>query len=159
ANPSALRPRLLDTLRRVLEAQGRTALVRQQDERIAVFLPSGGLDASALGRLSESLRVAAASAFDDTTVSLGIGRPYPDVAGLSTGYGEAEEALEIGQMLLGGNRSTYFGDLGIRRLLFPLRDSPELRAFYDEFLGALDGYDERHGTELIRTLEGFFAHH
>jgi purine catabolism regulator len=81
------------------------------------------------------------------------------VGGLATGYHEAEEALLIGQELAGGNCTIYFGDLGIRRLLFPLRDSPELRAFYDEFLGALEAYDERHGTELIRTLEGFFAHH
>jgi hypothetical protein len=44
-------------------------------------------------------------------------------------------------------------------LLFPLRDSPELHAFYAEYLGALESYDARHGTELIRTLEGFFAHH
>ena len=85
--------------------------------------------------------------------------PYAGVTGLATGYREAEEALLIGQELLGGDRTTYFGDLGIRRLLFPLRDSPELRAFYAEYLGALESYDERHGTELIRTLEGFFTHH
>ena len=92
-------------------------------------------------------------------LSLGAGRPYAGVTGLAAGYREAEEALLIGQELLGGDRTTYFGDLGIRRLLFPLRDSPELRAFYAEYLGALESYDERHGTELIRTLEGFFTHH
>jgi PucR family transcriptional regulator, purine catabolism regulatory protein len=152
------RPRLLDVLRRVLDSQQRAALVRQQDDRVAVFWPAGP-DGMAPTDEGESLRHAATGALDGVPLSLGIGRPHLGIAGLSTGYHEAEEALRIGQALLGGNRTTYFGDLGIRRLLFPLRDSPELRAFYDEFLGALENYDERHGTELIRTLEGFFAHH
>src|SRR5581483_7858162 len=108
---------------------------------------------------ADALRAETALGLLDTMVSVGIGRPHAGVGGLNASYHEAAEALLIGQALLGGGCATYFGDLGIRRLLFPLRDSPELREFYDEFLGALDGYDERHGTELIRTLEGFFAHH
>jgi purine catabolism regulator len=152
------RPRLLDVLRRVLDAQQRAALVRQQDDLVAVFLPAGTNGAAPIDE-AESLRRAATGALEGLPLSLGVGRPHLGIAGLSAGYHEAEEALRIGQALLGGNRTTYFGDLGIRRLLFPLRDSPELRAFYDEFLGALESYDERHGTELIRTLEGFFAHH
>ena len=153
------RPRLLDALRRTLEARERSALVRQQDERVAVFMPLVGAEMAAVAREGEALRLSAAVMLDGSTLSVGVGRPHTSVAGLTTGYREAEEALLIGQALLGGNCTTYFGDLGIRRLLFPLRDSPELREFYDEFLGALESYDDRHGTELIRTLEGFFAHH
>jgi PucR family transcriptional regulator, purine catabolism regulatory protein len=154
-----LRPRLLDAIRRALEPSQRPALVRQQDAQVAVFVPLAGTDSPAIAREAETLRQAAATMLDGTTLTVGIGRPHGGVPGLSVGYREAAEALLIGQVLLGGNRTTSFGDLGIRRLLFPLRDSPELREFYDEFLGSLESYDERHGTELIRTLEGFFAHH
>jgi PucR family transcriptional regulator, purine catabolism regulatory protein len=150
------RPRLLDALRRVLDAQQRPALLRQDGERVAVFVPLAPEGAAQDG---EALRQAAATMLSGAALSVGAGRPYGGVAGLATGYHEAEEALVIGQELLGGARTTYFGDLGIRRLLFPLRDSPELRTFYAEYLGALESYDERHGTELIRTLEGFFTHH
>jgi len=150
------RPRLLDALRRVLGARERPALLRQDGEHVVVFLPPGE---AAPAREAEAVRQAAAAMLGGVPLSVGVGRPYAGVAGLSAGYREAEEALHIGQELLGGDRTTYFGDLGIRRLLFPLRDSAELRAFYAEYLGDLESYDERHGTELIRTLEGFFAHH
>ncbi|HLH25095.1 MAG TPA: helix-turn-helix domain-containing protein [Chloroflexota bacterium] len=153
------RPRLLDPLRRALQARQRAALVRQHEQHVAVFLPVAGADVARLRAEADALRREATAGLPATAVSVGIGRPYAGVAGLSTSYHEAAEALLIGQALLGGGCATYFGDLGIRRLLFPLRGSPELRAFYEEFLGALDSYDERHGTELIRTLEGFFAHH
>jgi purine catabolism regulator len=149
------RPRLLDGLRRALDGQQRPALLRQDGDRVAVFVP---LSAGEPAEYAETLRQGAAAILG-AVVSVGVGRPHRSVAGLGAGYHEATEALLIGQELLGGDRTTYFADLGIRRLLFPLRDSPELRAFYGEYLGALESYDERHGTELIRTLEGFFAHH
>lgn len=151
------RPRLRDTVRRVIDERGGAALLRQQGERMVAFVPALGDDAEPAAY--ESLRRAVSHGLDGVDMSLGVGRPYAGVNGLAASYREAEEALAIGQSLLGGGRTSYFGDLGIRRLLFPLRDSPELRAFYDEYLGALESYDERHGTELIRTLEGFFAHH
>jgi purine catabolism regulator len=146
-------------MRRALEAHPRPALVRQHEDHVAVFVPLGGAEMARVRSEADALRREAIAGFPNTAVSVGIGRPYAGVAGLNTSYHEAAEALLIGQALLGGGCATYFGDLGIRRLLFPLRDSPELREFYEEFLGALDSYDERHGTELIRTLEGFFAHH
>jgi PucR family transcriptional regulator, purine catabolism regulatory protein len=153
------RPRLLDPLRRALDTQQRAALVRQHEEHVAVFLPRAGATIVQMRADADALRREATAGLPATAVSVGIGRPYAGVAGLSASYHEAAEALLIGQALLGGGCATYFGDLGIRRLLFPLRNSPELREFYEEFLGSLDAYDERHGTELIRTLEGFFAHH
>jgi PucR family transcriptional regulator, purine catabolism regulatory protein len=153
------RPRLLDAMRRALDAQQRPALMRQHEDHVAVFLPLGRADVAQVRADADALRREAAAGLPDIGVSVGIGRAYAGVAGLNASYHEAAEALLIGQALLGGGCTTYFGDLGIRRLLFPLRNSPELREFYEEFLGALDSYDERHGTELIRTLEGFFAHH
>ncbi|MBX5492960.1 MAG: helix-turn-helix domain-containing protein [Chloroflexi bacterium] len=152
------RLRLRDALRRVLDERGTPYLLRQEEERVVAFVPASPATARG-GRLPEALRQTLAELLDDAAVSLGVGRAYRGVTGLSASYQEAAEALAIGQALLGGSRTTHFADLGIRRLLFPLRGSPELQAFYDEFLGALETYDERHGTELIRTLEGFFAHH
>jgi purine catabolism regulator len=152
------RLRLRDALRRLLDERGVPYLLRQEEGRVVAFVPASPAMARG-GPGPEALRQALAGVLDGGPVSLGVGRAYAGLAGLSTSYHEAAEALAIGQALLGGSRTTHFADLGIRRLLFPLRGSPELKAFYDEFLGALESYDERHGTELIRTLEGFFAHH
>ncbi|MBI2861273.1 MAG: helix-turn-helix domain-containing protein [Chloroflexi bacterium] len=90
------------------------------------------------------------------TFSLGIGRYHPDLKGLQRSYHEAQQALQIGQRLFGPGRVTYFGDLGVYRLLAPLKGSPELRDFYQEVLAGLAEYDTRTKSELVKTLQAFF---
>ena len=109
--------------------------------------PARELAQGLLGRLPEPERV-----------SIGIGRYRPGLAGLRTGYHEAEQALSIGRHLFGPGQVTCFADLGVYRLLFALRDDPELADFCRETLSALAEYDARNGTELVRTLDAFFAH-
>src|SRR5262249_26080147 len=79
------RPRLLDVLRRVLDAQQRAALVRQQDDLVAVFLPAGTNGTAPIDE-AESLRRAATGALEGLPLSLGVGRPHLGIAGLSAGY-------------------------------------------------------------------------
>ena len=80
----------------------------------------------------------------------------PGIAGLALSYREADQALAIGRALLGGGRCVHFEHLGVQRLLFQLRDNPELASFYDDLLGKLQAHDERQGAELVNTLEAFF---
>ncbi|HKO25734.1 MAG TPA: helix-turn-helix domain-containing protein, partial [Chloroflexota bacterium] len=47
--------------------------------------------------------------------------------------------------------------LGVYRLLFRLRESPELETFCDELLGPLERYDKARGTDLLHTLERYLA--
>jgi purine catabolism regulator len=92
-------------------------------------------------------------------IAIGVGRVYEGLDGLRRAFREAEQALEIGQQLFGPAGLTYFGDLGIYRLLFPLRDTTDLTAFYTETLGPLVEYDRRTNGELLHTLEVYFACH
>lgn len=89
--------------------------------------------------------------------SAGLGRHHPGLKGIATSYQEAQQALAIAQSLLGGNCSAYFGNLGSYRLLFLLRESPELHDFYQETLGKLAEYDRKNGSDLVETLETFFS--
>jgi purine catabolism regulator len=52
-----------------------------------------------------------------------------------------------------------YGDLGLYRVLHTLRDSPELRAFYEQTLGPLVEYDRRTGQSYVETLETYFECH
>jgi purine catabolism regulator len=76
---------------------------------------------------------------------------------LAPRYREARQALMIGRRLFATQPVTYFGELGIYRLLFHLHGSEDARAFYDEVLGALIKYDRRTDNELVETLEAYFA--
>lgn len=91
------------------------------------------------------------------TVTAGVGRMGRGASGLRKSFREAEQALSIGQRLLGGNRTTSYDELRVYRLLLPLVGSGEMRAFSDEVLGRLIEYDGKHSGELVRTLEAFFA--
>ncbi|MBI4330541.1 MAG: helix-turn-helix domain-containing protein [Chloroflexi bacterium] len=87
------------------------------------------------------------------TVALGLGRYYPGAGGIRLSLQEAEQALTLGVRLFGPGSATYFGDLGVYRLLFSLKTAGELEAFQQEYLGRLLEYDQKHGGELIATLD------
>ncbi len=89
-------------------------------------------------------------------VSAGIGGLYSGPEGIRRSHQEARQALNIGRRLHGQGTATHFGDLGIFRLLFAVRDLPDLRAFYEDSLGKLLAYDQEHNAELVRTLGAFF---
>ncbi len=86
----------------------------------------------------------------------GVGRSAEAVAAYRT-VDEARESMFIARRLFGGSRVMPYDDLGIYPLL--LRGgatSAELRAFSDRILAPLRAYDEKHQTELIRTLRLYF---
>ena len=86
----------------------------------------------------------------------GVGRFAEAISAYRT-VEEARESMFIARRLFGGSRVMPYDDLGIYPLL--LRGgatSAELRAFSDRILAPLRAYDEKHQTELIRTLRLYF---
>ncbi len=90
-------------------------------------------------------------------LSIGVGRRAQTIEALPRSYQEARQALMIGRRLFAGQPVTYFGELGVYRLLFHLRDTEDVQAFYEEVLGPLLEYDRRTENELVDTLETYFA--
>ena len=86
----------------------------------------------------------------------GVGRPAEALLTHRT-VDEAREAMFIARRLFGGSRVMPYDDLGVYPLL--LRGGAtqvELRTFSDRILAPLRAYDEKHQTELIRTLRLYF---
>ena len=86
----------------------------------------------------------------------GVGRPAEAIFAHRT-VEEARESMFIARRLFGGSRVMPYDDLGVYPLL--LRGgatSAELREFSDRILAPLRAYDEKHQTELIRTLRLYF---
>ncbi len=107
------------------------------------------LSKDAAGKLSTNL---------EGRVSLGLGRCHAGPGGISLSYREAEQTLALGLRLFGPGSATYFGDLGVYRLLFYLKPGGELETFYEEYLGRLSEYDKKHRADLIVTLEARLRH-
>lgn len=85
-------------------------------------------------------------------LTLGMGRVYSGNEGLRLSFQEAEQALILGKRLFGDGSVSFFGDLGIYRLLLSV-SVEELQSYYRQSLGRLVDYDDQHGGELIHTLK------
>ena len=83
-----------------------------------------------------------------------------DVVGLldvARGVAAAEASLAIARRIYGGGRVASYEELGAYPLLFGGADSEALRRFADATLAPLRAYDEKHQTELERTLRLYFS--
>lgn len=99
----------------------------------------------ALTRLQEQLGLCCAA---------GVGS-LCDLAEAHKSYAEAREALRIGSRLKGPGHITLYSELGVYRVL---RTEDKVAAkFCSEYLGPLLQYDEKHHTELLKTLSTYFA--
>jgi len=94
---------------------------------------------------------------EDARCNAGISRLVHGVSGLRSGVAQAMEATGLGALIDDHHSPYHYEDLGLYRLLSGLRDRDELQRFYEEMLGALITYDAMHETDLVYSLEVFFA--
>ena len=89
-------------------------------------------------------------------VSGGVGGTAPPIE-ITSCLERAEAALAIGRRIFGPGRVTVYDDLGAYALLYGGASVEELRGFSRRVLAPLRDYDEKHQTELERTLHRYFA--
>lgn len=90
-------------------------------------------------------------------ITAGIGRPYAGVRNVSKSYQEALTAVKVGSLIDRGPNVCFFEDLGPFRFLYELRDSQDMQSFHREVIGTIRLYDNQHNTNLLETLECYFA--
>ncbi|MFF4474171.1 PucR family transcriptional regulator [Streptomyces sp. NPDC001599] len=104
----------------------------------------------------ERVARAALDAAPGATVS--VGAPAGDLADVARSFREAArvaEATEPGRPLPCGRSFHERADIGLRRLLYALRDDPRVQDYAERRLGPLLDHDARHGTDLVATLRGY----
>ena len=138
--------------------EGDPALLWQHSDAVVVLLPvRRNMTPAELAKRAESMRATVQARLNGPSISAGVGRIYDDPARLNRSYVEAREAVRIGLATAGTGATTPFDGLGVYRLLFRLRESPELEGFCDELLGPLERYDKARGTDLVYTLDRYLA--
>ena len=88
--------------------------------------------------------------------AIGMGRPAAGAEHLQESLVEARHACRFARQRRPEHIATY-AEVGTHQLLLALQDDGALSAFRDAVLGPVVEYDERRGTELLRTLELFLA--
>jgi len=90
-------------------------------------------------------------------LSIGVGRNYKDVYKLSASMREANRAVENLQLNNNASEPIHYDDLGIYRILSYEELQPELLQFYKETLEPLVKYDKEKDSDLVETLNCYFA--
>lgn len=123
---------------------------------LLVFVPVlRTLDASNAKTAASLLPRSAARRKPHLHVSGGVGMLRPLLA-LAESVAAADAALAIGRRVYGDGRVVSYDDLGAYPLLYEGADPQRLRAFATEALAPLRAYDDKHQTELERTLKLYF---
>jgi hypothetical protein len=121
-----------------------------------VFVPAArAVDASNAKTAAGLLPKNAARRKAPLRISGGVGTlQTPDA--VHAGVAAAEAALAIGRRVYGSGRVAVYDELGAYPLIFQGADVERMRSFAARVLEPLRQYDEKHETELERTLKLYF---
>ncbi len=145
---AALRPRLAAEAAR--HARARDGLAGLHEGRVVLLAPTDGP-----GPLARSLAAELGHTLG-TPVTAGSAGPAAGPEGLPGVYAEALRCLEALHALGHTGDGAGLPDLGFLGVL--LGDGADVGAYVEQVLGPVIAYDTQRGTELVRTLEAYFAH-
>ena len=152
-----LRERLTELIRLEALAVDPDAFVASQRDGALILLDPGAQDlASRKGgalALGESIVKRIGDQDMGSTVTVGVGRDFPSLDGLTESYRQAVTAASVGSSRLGGSQALHFDELGIHRILHVLQTHDNQPP---DALAALVDYDRRHNTDLVKTLKVYF---
>ena len=146
--PHADRLRATAVATRIAAAEG--GLAGRHDGDVVLILP--GDDALALAR-----QVHERLTDPGVVVTLGVVGPVSGVDAYAGAWAEARQCVVA---LLALGRAGEVADpagLGLTRLLLGTTGPDELAAFLERTLGPVRDYDDRRGTDLVGTLEAWYA--
>lgn len=139
----------------VFRAQGDLGIL-ERGITLLLFVPAArALDASNAKTAASLFPKSVARRKAQLRISGGVGTVETPTA-LHASANAAEAALAIGRRIYGAGRIALYDDLGAYRLLYEGADVERFRHFADEVLAPLRNYDEKHQTELERTLKHYF---
>ncbi|WP_406345624.1 helix-turn-helix domain-containing protein [Streptomyces sp. NBC_00648] len=137
-------------------AATRHGLAATRDGGTVLLLPLGPADTPA--EVARQLAKQLGGALHER-VTVGASAPVEAPAarpgGIAEAYAEARRCLEALRLLGRPGEGAAAQDLGFLGLL--LADTRDIEGFVDRTLGAVVAYDERRGTDLVRTLDAYFA--
>ncbi|WP_167155713.1 GAF domain-containing protein [Streptomyces sp. MBT27] len=84
-----------------------------------------------------------------------VAAPAATPPAIATAYAEARRCLEALRLLGRSGEGAAAQDLGFLGLL--LADTRDIAGFVERTIGAVVAYDRRRGTDLVRTLDAYFA--
>ncbi len=110
-----------------------------------------------LKRKTAEIREQLVARLHGSDVCCGVGRPARGFDNLRQSFQEAEDSVQMCRELQTQARSTFFGNSSLYNLLLALKNPTELQRFCMTWLSDLITYDEQQHSELLDTLNTYFA--
>lgn len=107
-------------------------------------------------RIGDKIIKAVDLKYQQTKVSIGIGRHCTNVRLLWKSYQEARKAMLLGNSY--EKKALHFDDIGVYKILSQDNIKNELVTFYENTISPLCEYDKARNTEFIATLKAYFEH-
>jgi sugar diacid utilization regulator len=137
-------------------AATRHGLAAARDGGTVLLLPLGeGETPAALARQSAKHLGGALHEHVTVGASAPVAAPAARTADVADAYGEARRCIEALRLLGRSGEGAAAQDLGFLGLL--LADSGDITGFVARTVGEVVAYDQRRGTDLVRTLDAYFA--
>jgi len=157
--PPSLR-RLETAVNWVLTNHSRSALVHIYGEKhVCVFQALKDVeDMETAHELGRRIWEQVETEFPEAKLIAGMSGPAPALAQWPQVYDEALQAMQLGERLQ-LKQVVEFNSLGVYQLLVQLEQIPAVRTFTKQVIGPLVTYDEEHRSNLVQTIDAYFAHH
>ncbi len=137
-------------------AATRHGLAAARDGGTVLLLPlEDGVNASTTARRLAAQLGAAVHAEVTVGASTRVPAPAAHPEAVAAGYAEAQRCVDALRVLGRGGEGAAAEDFGFLGLL--LADSRDVGGFVRRTIGAVTDYDTRRGTDLVRTLDAYFA--
>jgi len=160
--PPSLR-RLETTINWLLQSHNRPALVHVYGgDHICIFQALRDNDAevsfSSVYELDRRVREQIRSEYPGQRLLSGLAGPANNLMEWPIVYRQALQAMNLGKRLQ-LHQLVEYNSLGIFQLLAQLDGNPSVMAFAADIVGPLAAYDRRHRSNLVETMNAYFAHH
>ncbi|MGQ4516544.1 helix-turn-helix domain-containing protein [Streptomyces sp. DW26H14] len=151
-------PAACDAVEHMIASRAPAAAVVNRGTEVVALVPGedDGELARQLTALARMCHDVVAGRFPGVRVIAGLGDPHTGAARISTAYGEARRAVDVGRLMPGLPDVVVFAELGVHRLLAQVRDPGELGGFARGVLGELIDHDRANGTDYCATLTAYF---
>jgi len=108
-----------------------------------------------LNVITDLIRKNSKKILPEINVSIGVGEAYTEFSEIKKSYTEAEKALKITKVKEEIDKTVFYSDIGVYKILTEIDNTALLKKYYDSTVGRLNKYDEQNNTDFEKILYVF----
>lgn len=110
---------------------------------------------TSLTAILDSIRENSKKFLPKINVSIGIGDVHTEFSEIKKSYIEAEKALKVIKAQGELDKTIFYDDIGVYKILTEIQNISLLKEYYDSTVGKLEKYDEQNHTDFTKILYVF----